>query len=79
MYISYIHVKIRYFCWDPRCAARGRILAGRNLPKLCSEESLFFIPSHIKATANGKHVLLGGFLKDYKRCPYIDSAIKNYI
>lgn len=25
-----------------------RMLAGRNLPKLCSEDSLFFIPSHIK-------------------------------
>lgn len=29
------------------CSA-ARILAGRNLPRLRSEESLFFIPSHIK-------------------------------
>jgi hypothetical protein len=28
------------------------MLAGRNLPKLCSEDSLFFIPSHIKATVH---------------------------
>eukprot|EP00913_Durusdinium_trenchii_P002317 g2140.t1 len=25
-----------------------RIIAGRNLPRLCSEQSLFFIPSHIQ-------------------------------
>ena len=53
VYIIYITLNknvyyIIYYIYATSTGSVGRILAGRNLPRLSSEDSLFFIPSHIR-------------------------------